>query len=489
MFKPYKKSIEIIYVYLGQWWASFLAILCIPLYFKYLGAESFAVIGFLSVGLSVAAILELGIGSALMIKFNNLLNGAENKKNTQNILKKIEYISLIFGSIIIILYELFFNISNTMEAYKKNYIILMIEVIIILRIYEGIYKCCLFGLNKQFYYNKLLIITSSVRYLGALVIAAYQESIILFLIWQILSSVCLVTISNIKLKKSLKTIYEEKYITNKDRFWKLVWLNLLIITLNTFYLNIDKLTLIKSLSLKEFGEYSLCASAVSVLFLFTIPLTQYILPKFSSQHKRRDYKEINIIFKYHNNIILNLMTTITMVAVIFPEGVIYIWSGDIEVAKKIASIFRILILGTYFNAITYFPSQILIAANKINYNLVIMIMMNLIYILILIIADQNINSEFVAKVFLIINIFYYITITYVISKKIYINFYENIINISKIILTNTIILLLIGIIYTLDSYSENRIQWVGFLSVNIMICLIISLCIYMQKKSSNSKKY
>jgi hypothetical protein len=32
------------------------------------------------------------------------------------------------------------------------------------------------------------------------------------------------------------------------------------------------------------------------------------------------------------------MTTITMVVVIFPEGVIYIWSGDIEVAKTKSSI-------------------------------------------------------------------------------------------------------------------------------------------------------
>jgi len=102
MFKINKKSINIIYAYLSQWWASFLAILCIPFYFKYLGAESFAVIGLLSVGLSVAAILELGIGNVLSIKFNNLLERIESKKNVQNILKTLEKISLIIGTLIFI---------------------------------------------------------------------------------------------------------------------------------------------------------------------------------------------------------------------------------------------------------------------------------------------------------------------------------------------------------------------------------------------------
>jgi len=410
MFKINKKSINIIYAYLSQWWASFLAILCIPFYFKYLGAESFAVIGLLSVGLSVAAILELGIGNVLSIKFNNLLERIESKKNVQNILKTLEKISLIIGTLIFIILELFLNISDSKATYINNYIVEMIGVILILRVYEGLYRSCLVGLNQQFYNNKLLIITSSVRYLGALVIAAYQESISLYILWQILNSVFIVIVLNKKIKDSLKkTICDTKNITNIDGFWRLAWLNLVLITINTFYLNIDKLALIKSISPKEFGEYSLCASAVSVIFLITIPLTQYIFPTIATLYKRKSYKEIEIIVKYHNNIIINLLTPITMLVAIFPEGVIYIWSGDAELARKIAPIFSILILGTFFNAISYFNNQILIAANKIKFNIIIMIMVILIYILV-IINNKNLTSEFVAKVYLISNFLYFVII-------------------------------------------------------------------------------
>lgn len=119
MFKNYKKeSKNIIYVYLGQWWASFLAILCIPLYFKYLWPESFAVIGLLSIGLSVAVILELGIGNNLSIKFNNLLKHVESKKDIENTIKKLEYICLLFGAIIFIVLEVYINISDTSAIYK-----------------------------------------------------------------------------------------------------------------------------------------------------------------------------------------------------------------------------------------------------------------------------------------------------------------------------------------------------------------------------------
>jgi O-antigen/teichoic acid export membrane protein len=309
---------------------------------------------------------------------------------------------------------------------------------------------------------------------------AYQESISLFIIWQIINSFIIVYTLNKKYNFSLKKIiHQEKKFRTIDGFWRLTKLNLILIIINTLYLNIDKFILIKNISPKEFGEYSLCASAVSVLYLIAIPLTQYILPKISILfNNKKNNKKIQIVINYYNNFILNIITSIALTIIIFPEGVIYVWSGDAELVKKIAPIFSLLILGTYFNAITYFPCQILIAANKIKYNINIISIIMLMYLLIINIK-ADLTTEFVAKVYLFMNILYFVIISYEV-KKIYKNSYENIIKFIKIIITNGIILL-IEYNNRLESYGENRIQWVVFLSFSIIISLFVSLYIFKRK--------
>ena len=216
-----------------------------------------------------------------------------------------------------------------------------------------------------------------------------------------------------------------------------------------------------------------------MLYLIVVPLTQYILPKISILfNNKKNYKKIQIVKNYYNNFILNIITSITLTIIIFPEGVIYVWSGDAELVKKIAPIFSLLILGTYFNAITHFSYQILIATNKIKYNIIIMSIIILIYMLI-IYFKADLTTEFVAKVYLFMNILYFVIISYEVNK-IYKNSYENIIKFIKIIITNGIILL-IEYNNRLESYGENRIQWVVFLSFSIIISLLVSLYIFKRK--------
>jgi hypothetical protein len=91
----------------------------------------------------------------------------------------------------------------------------------------------------------------------------------------------------------------------------------------------------------------------------------------------------------------------------------------------------------------------------------------------------DITTEFVAKVYLFMNILYFLIISYELNK-IYKNSYENIINFIKITMTNGVILL-IEYNNRLESYGENRIQWVVFLSFSIIISLLVSLYIFKRK--------
>jgi O-antigen/teichoic acid export membrane protein len=85
-------KVNLIFNYASRTWSSILAIALIPVYIKFMGVESYGLVGFFATITSVLGLLDLGIGATMTRELARRSIG-QNQENTQrNLVRTLEII-------------------------------------------------------------------------------------------------------------------------------------------------------------------------------------------------------------------------------------------------------------------------------------------------------------------------------------------------------------------------------------------------------------
>ena len=80
--------------YAGQAWAALMGLAFVPLYIKYLGIESYGLIGFFVMLQAWLMLLDLGMAPTLSREMSRYLGGSCSRQTIWDLLRSIEYIAL-----------------------------------------------------------------------------------------------------------------------------------------------------------------------------------------------------------------------------------------------------------------------------------------------------------------------------------------------------------------------------------------------------------
>src|SRR5450756_480199 len=80
--------------YLGQGWRALMAIAFVPIYIKYLGIESYALIGIFTVLQAWLALLDIGMKPALAREMARFTAGAHSSQSIRDLLQSIEIVAI-----------------------------------------------------------------------------------------------------------------------------------------------------------------------------------------------------------------------------------------------------------------------------------------------------------------------------------------------------------------------------------------------------------
>lgn len=86
--------------YLGQGWTALMGLVFVPLYIKYLGIESYGLIGLFAVLQAWLSLLDMGMTPTLSREMARFTGGAHNAQSIRDLLKSIEIISLAIAMLI-----------------------------------------------------------------------------------------------------------------------------------------------------------------------------------------------------------------------------------------------------------------------------------------------------------------------------------------------------------------------------------------------------
>lgn len=353
--------------YLGQGWTALMGLAFIPLYIKYLGIEAYGVVGLFATLQACLGLLDMGLTPALGREMARFTGGGHSAQSIRDILRSVEAVVSAMLVVIILVGAL---VSGWVARHWLSAETIPIEVltqalvtmtfVIALRLFEGIYRSTIVGLQQQVLLNLVSCFLATLRWLGAVVVLAwYSPTLQAFFIWQGISSlVSIVMLAWMSYRLIPAGERQAKVSWEKLRsLWSFAGGMVMISLLTLLLTQVDKILLSRLLMLGDFGYYVLASSVASGLYTLITPISLAYYPRFCEWLTRHD--ETALIEAYHEA--AQLMSVIAgsaaLVVLVFADDLMRLWTQNEAVAVSAAPLLSILILGNLLNGLMWIPYQ------------------------------------------------------------------------------------------------------------------------------------
>lgn len=353
--------------YLGQGWSAVMGLAFIPLYIQYLGMEAYGLIGLFAVMQAWLALLDMGMTPTLNREMARYTAGAHSPQSIRDLLRSLEILCFSLAALIgvVVWVASGYLASDWLKAEKLPTTVVaqaisMMAFVVALRLVEGIYRGSLFGLQRQVWYNGANAILATVRHGGAVAVLAWvSPTVQAFFLWQALVSLLSIAVfaagvHRVLPKPPLAPRFSREALAG---VWKFARGMMGITFLAILLTQVDKVLLSRLLPLESFGFYTLAATVASVLYMLVGPITAAIYPRMVELSTQDNQTALVSVYHQGAQLITILIAPAMMLLSFFAGGVMFMWSGDVDLAQNTAPILSALALGTFLNALMGMPYQ------------------------------------------------------------------------------------------------------------------------------------
>jgi O-antigen/teichoic acid export membrane protein len=356
---------NIIANYVGRTWTVILGILFTPVYLKFMGIEAYGLVGFYMTLSSVLGILDLGIGSTMnrelaRLSANNGTAGAQ--RDVVRTLEVIYWGIAIFAGVVVSLLAPY--IAHTwiqaqdLDSASVLKAVQLMGIAVALQFPISLYQGGLMGLQRQVLVNIILILTGTLRGVGAILILwLVSPTIEAFLTWQVVTSIIGSVAFFIALWSSLpkhegRARFRRHIVFGVWKYAAAISANAIIGIILT---QLDKIILSRMLTLKMFGYYSLAATVASAIWMIIVPFNTAIFPRFVQLHEIKQLQELRILFHRSAQILSFLLLPLCALMIFFSSEILLLWTHDPNVVENCHLIVSLLVVGTMLNGIASIP--------------------------------------------------------------------------------------------------------------------------------------
>ncbi len=403
---------------IGQGWAALLQIAFVPLYLKFLGIESYGLIGFYTVMQAILQILDLGLSPTMTRELARLSSQEGKGKEMRDFARTLEIGYWLIGMMIFAVIARASSFiahhwikESSLPADTVTNAILMMGIISFFQWPLSFYQGGLMGLQRQVQFNSIKVVMSTISSMGAvLVLWLVSPTIMSFLKWQLFSSSLQISLLAVALWQSLpeKTHVPQvrkSLLKNVSAFAAgMSGLSVTAIVLT----QTDKIVLSKLLTLDNFGYYVLASVVAGGLGMVTGPLFNALFPQFTALATVDDQDRLQRLYHRGTQTMSVLLIPPATVIAFFSFDVILAWTGNVDTARNTSAILRFLVIGTALNGLMNLPYLLQLAYGWTSIGLRINIFFIATMIPLLFGATSYFGSEGAAAVWLILNLIYLI---------------------------------------------------------------------------------
>jgi O-antigen/teichoic acid export membrane protein len=124
---------------------------------------------------------------------------------------------------------------------------------------------------------------------------------------------------------------------------------------------LDKAILSNLLPLAQFGEYMLAVTAMNGLAALVSPVFSVIFPRLSALVAARQDEAVRLFYLSGTQLFAGLYLPVAIALGLYAHDVVWIWTGNVGTADRVAPLLTLLCIGSAINGLMYFPYSLQLA--------------------------------------------------------------------------------------------------------------------------------
>ncbi len=348
-----------------------MAVVFVPLYIKFMGVESYGLIGIFVTLLAMFSILDMGLSSTLnreMARLSVLPGSEQEMRNLVRSLELIYWLLAIFVGIAIMALSPFIAHhwvkADQLPPKIIEKAIFIMGFSVAVQMPASFYSGGLLGLQKQVLLNVITLSLSTIRGVGAvLILWLISPTIQAFFLWQLIISSVNAGLLGFFLWHRLprsenRATFQKQLLLG---IWRFAAGMSGITILSTILTQLDKIILSKMLPLEIFGYYTLAGVVAMSLYRLVGPVFFAIYPRFTQLVSLGDQDGLRQLYHKSCQLMSFLIVPATVVVAMFSYEILLIWTQNPTTAEKSHLLVTILIGGTALHGLMHVPFALQLA--------------------------------------------------------------------------------------------------------------------------------
>lgn len=343
----------------------------VPVYVRYLGVESYGLIGVFALLQAWLVLLEMGMRPTLIREMARFTSGARDVESVLDLLRTFEIVGVALGAVVAFVFWLsseWFAIhwvkAEGIPTAAVAQAFALMGGVAGLKLMEGVYLSAISGLQRQVVENSLTSAMALVRAAGALTILAFiSPTVQAFFAWQVFVSLTTVIILRAAVYRVLPSSQRRARFSAVviKEIWSFAAGMSLITFLALLLTQVDKIILSKLLSLQTFGYYALAGSVANALYLLTGPVTAAYYPRFTELSTVDNNTQLRVGYHEASQLISILVGSAAILLIVNARTALIIWTNDPQLVEQVAPLLAVIAFGTLLHSLMWVPYHLQLA--------------------------------------------------------------------------------------------------------------------------------
>jgi O-antigen/teichoic acid export membrane protein len=180
---------------------------------------------------------------------------------------------------------------------------------------------------------------------------------------------------------------------------------------------LDKILLSRTLTLDDFGRYTLAGVIASGLYLLLTPMFNVIYPRMSTLVARNDTGSLLATYRNGTLILSSLLFPLVIFAALYSQELLQLWTGNAELAALVAPVASLLLAGTALGGVMHFPYALQLAYGEARMPLFISCTLTVVMAPLTIVLSLRYGAAGGATAWFVMNLLYLFFGTWITHRK------------------------------------------------------------------------
>ena len=422
--------LNILASYVSQIYLIVISIAILPIYIKYMGAEAYGLVGFFAMLQGLFNLLDFGLTPTISRQTAQYNAGKDTALNFRRLFRALSLIfaaiAIVGGGTLLLLNDYIATHWLKLETLSIKDVLFCLEVMVVcvaLRWMTGLYRGVISGFEQIVWLSVINTIVATLRFPGVLLyMYFFGFNIRSFFVFQLVTALLEFFILAIKSYWLLPRTLETEVIgwSMKPVRPLLSFAMTIAVTSSIWVLftQLDKFVLSGILPLADYGYFTLAVLVAGGVLQLGAPISTPIMPRMARLEAEHKYEEVRKVYINATQFISVIVVTagIVLAGVAYP--VLYVWTGDSNIASQAAPVLQLYALGNALLSLSAFAYYLQYAKGNLKYHLMGNIVSVIVLVPSVIWASVHYGAIGAGWVWLLIQLIYLIFWVSYVHKKI-----------------------------------------------------------------------